>query len=69
MSSSRLCFAAVVVLLIAGALLGRPAHPHFWWDRIPDFYALFGFAASGLLVLLKGLGKRRLQRPGSYYDA
>jgi hypothetical protein len=68
-AGKRFGLAALVVLFIAGTLFGRPAHPHFLWDRIPGFYALFGFASSGLLVLLKGLGKRWLQRPGSYYDA
>lgn len=57
------------VLLVAGMLFGHPAHPHFWWDRVPGFYAVFGFAGCwALAVVFKGLGTRWLQRPESYYD-
>lgn len=65
----NLALAALVVLLLLGATVGRPHHPHFAWEQIPDFWALFGFAAAGvLIVVFRRLGERLLQRPESYYE-
>ncbi len=56
---------ATVLLSIFG-----PAHPHpHWWDRIPLFYAAFGFLGCLFLILVsKGLGKAFLQKKESYYE-
>jgi hypothetical protein len=46
-----------------------PAH-EYWWDRIPFFFALFGF--FGCLVIIffsKSLGKLFLRKGDDYYDA
>lgn len=59
---------ALALLFIVGALLGRPEHPHGWWQRIPGFLGLFGFAGTWLLVFVaKSLLARWLERPRGYY--
>lgn len=64
-----LALAVLVVLLLLGAIVGRPHHPHFSFEGIPDFWALFGFAAACLLILVfRRLGERLLQRGESYYE-
>lgn len=48
---------------------GKPnPHPHAW-DKIPLFYAAFGFAGCALIIgVAKGLAKAFLQQPEDYYD-
>jgi hypothetical protein len=47
-----------------------PEHPHpHAWDKIPLFYAGFGFVSCILIIVVsKFLGKAFLQRPEDYYD-
>jgi hypothetical protein len=67
MSRSRLVTAGIVALVILAAIFGRSAHPHFFWDYIPAFAALFGYGGCWLLVVgAKKLGER-LQRSEDYY--
>lgn len=43
-------------------------HPHVW-DKIPLFYAGFGFVGCVLIIIVsKALGKAFLQKPEDYYD-
>ena len=59
----------LVVLLVLAAALGRPQHPHFWWDYIPALGALIGLAGAWLLVwLAKSVLAPRLERRQDYYD-
>jgi len=61
MRSGLALFAALVV---GGVLFGANPHPHFWWERIPAFAAVLGFAATWLLVFTaKKLLAPLLQRP------
>lgn len=54
-----------VLLSIFGK--GNP-HPHAW-DRIPLFYAGFGFVGCVLIIFVsKALGKAFLQKDESYYE-
>lgn len=65
----NLALAVFAVLLVAGATVGRPHHPHFAWESIPDFFALFGFAGACVFILVvRRLGERLLQRRESYYE-
>lgn len=59
MSRPALAVAAAVLLVVAGVLYGSPAHPHFWWERIPAYGGLIGFAGGLALV---GLAKGVLAR-------
>lgn len=62
-----------IVALIS--LLGGLAMPHdpvhdAWWNRIPGFFALFGFFGCLLIaVFAKLLGRFLLQKKEDYYDA
>jgi len=59
-------YAACIIVLAADFLVDRYAdHP---WESLFGFYALYGFAACVLLVLIaKGL-RKILMRPEDYYD-
>jgi di/tricarboxylate transporter len=62
---------AALALSVGGDFLLslREAHPEFWWHHIWGFFALLGFAACILLVLLaKLLGHYWLQRKEDYYE-
>lgn len=47
-----------------------PEHPHpHAWDRIPLFYAFFGFVGCvAIIVVSKALGKAFLQQDEDYYE-
>lgn len=63
----------LLIILTLGTLLlshfGRgPSHPHAW-DRIPLFYAAFGFVGCILIIFVsKALGKAFLQKKEDYYE-
>jgi hypothetical protein len=43
---------------------------HHWWNQIPAFWILFGFAGClALIVVAKILGKLFLNQKEDYYDA
>jgi hypothetical protein len=44
-------------------------HPHFFWDLIPGFNAVFGFISCILIIVIsKALGHYWLARSEDYYD-
>jgi hypothetical protein len=52
-------------------IIGFFVHPksHFWWEKIPGFYAIYGFAACVLIIFgAKALGNYWLKREEGYYD-
>jgi hypothetical protein len=58
---------SVGVSMLIG-LFFRPEHPHFWWEKIPIFDAVFGFLGCILIVLgSKALGHHWLQKDEDYY--
>lgn len=61
-------FYAVCVLLVA---LDFVVHRHIYTDieRIPTFYALYGFVACVALVLVAKLMRKVLMREETFYDA
>ncbi|HLA04615.1 MAG TPA: hypothetical protein VJZ16_01400 [Syntrophales bacterium] len=71
---NRLRWALLGIVAII-SLLGGLAMPHdpvheAWWNRIPGFFALFGFFGCLLIVVFaKLLGKFLLQKKEDYYDA
>lgn len=55
-------------LCILIGLFFRPENPHFWWERIPAFDAIFGFFGCILLVVgTKALGHHWLHKDEDYY--
>ncbi len=59
-------FYAICILLALGDFV---AHRHigFDWERIPAFYALYGFVACVLLVLIAKQMRKILMRGEDYY--
>lgn len=58
------CTALVVVGFIAPV-----EHPHFEWERYPQFYAVYGFVAFVVLVLAaKWFLRPLVKRDEDYYD-
>lgn len=50
-------------------LFFRSEHPHFWWEKIPIFDAIFGFLGCIVIVLgSKALGHHGIQKDEDYYD-
>lgn len=62
----RLFIAVLAAVVLAEVLVPREAH--FDVDRLFSFYALFGFVACAVLIVVaKALGVL-LKRPDTYYD-
>jgi hypothetical protein len=60
------------LLAVAGALLAAELvfglHPHFDVERVPWFYALFGFLAFVVIVFAGRLLRTLIMRDEDYYD-
>lgn len=64
-------FAIATILSLWGgfATPHDPAHDA-WWNRIPVFFALFGFVGCIVIIFFaKILGKLFLRKGDEYYDA
>jgi len=58
----------LISVFVAMNMPPDPAHD-YWWERIPVFYILYGFAGCVLIILFsKVVGKLFLQRKEDYYD-
>jgi len=62
----RIFYSACAILLALDLVLHR--HAAHAWERLPGFYALFGFVACVTLVLIAKQLRRLLKRPEDYYD-
>jgi hypothetical protein len=62
----RLLYLACALLLATDLIIHR--HVTHSWDSLWGFYALFGFVACVLLVLLAKQLRKLLKRPEDYYD-
>ncbi|MCX5916122.1 MAG: hypothetical protein NTX30_05460 [Deltaproteobacteria bacterium] len=69
MKTFKIIFISGIVLsCILGFLFPNP-HPHFWWQYVPVYDAVFGFLGCLLIILLaKTLGHFWLQKKEDYYD-
>ena len=57
------------LLDVVFVLTGFDKHPHFQWEQWPGFYAVFGFVACVLLVLISRFLLRPLVMRGEdYYE-
>jgi len=64
-----LAIAAIVSLWGGFAAPHDPAHDA-WWNRIPGFFAIFGFVGCIVIIFFaKLLGKLFLRKEDDYYDA
>lgn len=62
------CFyGSLVILLIIELFLHK--HPHFGWEAWPEFYAVYGFVACVVLVVVaKYILRPLVKRREDYYD-
>jgi len=60
-------FIAVLALTVAAGF-AVDMHPHFEIERLPGFFAVFGFLACVAMVLGSKLLGMLLKRPDDYYD-
>ena len=62
----RIFYAICIVLVIADFIVHR--HIEMGWEKIPAFYAAYGFVACVVLVLLAKLMRKVVMRKEDYYD-
>ncbi len=59
-------YAICLILLAADFVVHR--HIYLVWEKIPVFYALYGFVACVLLVVLAKQMRKVIMRKEDYYD-
>lgn len=59
----------VTLLSIAGQYIGVEEHSRGWWEKVPGFWAMFGFAGCLLLIgVARAAGRYWLERKEDPYD-
>jgi hypothetical protein len=59
-----------IVALLAGFAMPHDTAHDAWWNRIPAFFALFGFIGCLVIIFFaKFLGKVLLRKQEDYYNA
>lgn len=59
-------YAICIVLVVVDFFVHR--HIYMDWENVPAFYAIYGFIACVLLVLLAKLMRKVVMRKEEYYD-
>lgn len=62
----RYFYFALIILLLADPFIAR--HVHFPWERVPAFYAVYGFIACVSLIFMAKLLRLLVKRKEDYYD-
>ena len=64
----KLAYGILVLLVMVDFII--PRHEvHFFGDKIPGFWSLFGFTACVVIIIVsKWLGKNGLMKDEHYYD-
>ena len=64
----KIAYGILVLLVIVDFII--PRHEiHFFGDKIPGFWSLFGFSACVVIIIVsKWLGKNGLMKDEVYYD-
>ena len=64
----KIAYGILVLLFIVDFII--PRHEiHFFGDKIPGFWSLFGFSACVVIIIVsKWLGKNGLMKDENYYD-
>ena len=61
-------YIGIAAVCFLGFIFPYP-HPHFWWQKIPVFDAVFGFIGCIVIILFaKNLGHFWLTKDEDYYD-
>lgn len=64
----RIVYVILALLVVIDFFLPRH-HPHFFWDEIPGFSAVYGFISCILIIVIsKALGRFWLARSEDYYN-
>jgi hypothetical protein len=62
--------AVIAIVEAAGPSFLYREHAHFWFEDLPAWGSLYGFAACVLIIeASKLVGKLFLMRPENYYDS
>lgn len=57
--------ALALLITVAAQYVG---HPHYWWEKVPGFFAMFGFFGCLLIIFTaKTLGAVMVSRKPDYY--
>ena len=64
----KIAYGILVLLILADFII--PRHEiHFFGDKVPGFWSLFGFISCALIIVVsKWLGHHWLMRDEDYYD-
>ena len=62
----KVFYAICILLVLADFVLHR--HIGFDWEKIPAFYALYGFVACVVLVVIAKKMRKLVMRKEDYYD-
>ena len=69
---TRVCLAVLGLLVLLDAIPGLVAkeeHAHTWAERLPGFWAVFGFVACVVIILVsKAYGHAGIMTREDYYD-
>jgi hypothetical protein len=59
---------SILLTCLLGFIFRNPT-PHFWWQTIPIFDAVFGFIGCIVIILVsKWIGHKWLMKQEDYYD-
>jgi len=64
----KIAYGALIILIVVDFII--PRHEiHFFGDKIPGFWSLFGFIACVLIIIVsKWIGHMGLMKDENYYD-
>ena len=67
-AAKRIAYGALIILIIVDFII--PRHEiHFFGDKIPGFWSLFGFITCVLIIIVsKWIGHLGLMQDENYYD-
>ena len=64
-----LALIAIASFIAEFVFLAGEDHGH-WWNHVPGFYAMWGFAGCIVIILVsKWMGKLFIQKKEDYYDS
>jgi len=64
-----LLLVSIVIVCFLGFLVHPGHEPHYIWEKIPVFEAIFGFIGCIVLIIFsKVLGRYLLEKQDNYYD-
>ena len=67
-AAKRTAYVALIILIVVDFII--PRHEiHFFGDKVPGFWSLFGFIACVLIIIVsKWIGHLGLMQDENYYD-